>query len=429
MVLFVMLGVVLALGGAAYAQPPSVWDSVPDSVVTPLDTLSFTDVLVRIKRASPALRALPLRATAANALIEQAGAWPNPHLLATAENVDGSYSGLDQSEFSLWFSQEFELGGKRSRRVDHAARVADEIDRETRDAALEVYLAATSRYAAVVHAEERARLAKEAEVIVAELARAAGDRVRAGAALIADAALADAALARVRLSIDAADAERLRTRVALATLWGQPLGFNDAVSRAFPLSRARLSADSTQAWAQQSPAVEQARLARASRRADTALEKSLRVPNLTLDAGARRVEADDASTFLFGVGLPLPLWDRRAAAIRAAEAREQSADIESERVQAIVTGELASHIGVLDRLGARLQQTETTLLPSLTAALENMRTAYAIGRVSYSDLLEVQRTVLGLQHDLNDARHEIVETTIAIERLTGRTIEELMSNE
>jgi len=31
--------------------------------------------------------------------------------------------------------------------------------------------------------------------------------------------------------------------------------------------------------------------------------------------------------------------------------------------------------------------------------------------------------------ELIDARHEIVETTIAIERLTGRTIEELMSNE
>jgi len=428
MVLIVFL-IVIAAASGALAGPSSVWDSVPDSVVTPGDTLSFTDVLVRIKRASPALRALPLRATAASALIEQAGAWLYSHESATAENVAGSYSGLDQSEFSLWFSQEFELGGKRSRRVDHAARVADEIDRETRDAAFDVYLTATSRYAAVVHAEERARLANEAEAIVAELARAAGDRVRAGAALIADAALADAALARVRLSIDAADAERLRARVALATLWGQPLGFNDAVSRAFPLSRARPSADSTQTWAQHSPAVEQARLARASRRADTALEKSLRVPNLTLDAGARRVEADNASTFLFGVGLPLPLWDRRAAAIRAAEAREQSADIESERVQAIVTGELAGHIGVLDRLGARLQQTETTLLPSLTAALENMRTAYAIGRVSYSDLLEVQRTVLGLQHDLNDARHEIVETTIAIERLTGRTIEELMSNE
>ena len=404
MVLFVVLCVLLVSRSAVCAEPASVWDSVPDSVTTSADTLSFTAALVRIKRASPALRVLPLRAAAAQALIEQAGAWPNPHLLATAENIDGSYSGLDQSEFSLWFSQEFELGGKRSRRVDHAARVADEIARETRTGAFEIYLEAASRYAAVVHAEERARLAREAEAIVAELARAAGDRVRAGATLLADAALADAALARVRLSIDAADAERLRARVALATLWGQPLGFDDAVSHSFPLPGATLTADSSHAWALRSPAVEQARLAGVSRRADTALEKSLRVPNLTLDAGARRVDADDASTFLFGVGLPLPLWDRRAAAVRAAEVREQSADIETERVQAIVNGELAGHIGVLERLSSRLRRTETTLLPSLTAALENMRTAYGIGRVSYSDLLEVQRTVLGLQHDLNDAR-------------------------
>ena len=70
-----------------------------------------------------------------------------------------------------------------------------------------------------------------------------------------------------------------------------------------------------------------------------------------------------------------------------------------------------------------------TLAPALATALENLRTAYSIGRVSYSDLLEAQRALIALYHDANDARLGIVAETIEIERLAGRTIEELMGNE
>ena len=69
------------------------------------------------------------------------------------------------------------------------------------------------------------------------------------------------------------------------------------------------------------------------------------------------------------------------------------------------------------------------LVPALTKAFENMRTAYAIGRASYADLLEVTRTLIELEREANDTRLTIAEERIAIERLAGRTIEELMTHE
>jgi cobalt-zinc-cadmium efflux system outer membrane protein len=155
----------------------------------------------------------------------------------------------------------------------------------------------------------------------------------------------------------------------------------------------------------------------------------LRVPDLALDAGARLIEADDATTLLFGVALPLPLWDRRAGSIRAAEARAAATEIEIERVRASVTGEILGHLANVQRLRDRLRRTEAELAPAVEAALDNMRTAYAIGRASYSDLLDVQRALLELRNDANDARLAIVYESITIERLTGRTIEELTGNE
>jgi len=43
--------------------------------------------------------------------------------------------------------------------------------------------------------------------------------------------------------------------------------------------------------------------------------------------------------------------------------------------------------------------------------------------------LDVQRALLELRNDANDARLAIVYESITIERLTGRTIEELTGNE
>ncbi len=419
---------------AAGAQTPpephgrGVWTTVPDSVPES-DTLSLAGALARVKLRSPALRGLAYRVDGASALIDQAGARPNPDLVFEAENVGGSYSGFDQAELSLLLGQELELGGKRSKRIDLATRVRDETSRDALTHALDLFLETRSRYADVVHAERRILLSASAEGVIAELAKSAQDRVRAGATLVADAALASAALARVRTAVADAEAERDRARIALSALWGEPQGFDDPVARDYALLPDSIPADSAASWAARSPVVRALQLAAATQRAEAALERSLRVPNVTLGAGARRIEADDASTFLLGVGLPIPLWDRRGGAIRAAEARLRAAESETERARVLVAGALAARANALARLRARLAQADATLIPALTTALENMRTAYGIGRASYADLLEVQRTLIEIQNDANDTRRAIVAETIEIERIAGRTIEELMSHE
>jgi len=423
-----MIGAAVNAETVAPRASSSVWNLVPDSLsASPGDTLSLMQALSRVKHGSPALRALSYQVAGATALVDQAGAWPNPGVLFGAENVGGTYSGFDQSELSLWFSQEFELGGKRSNRVAHAARAADEVGRDATTTAFDLYLETKVRYADVVRAEEQWRLSKEADRVVSDLANSAEERVRAGATLTADAALATAAVVRTRLLVQDAESQRLIARIALSSLWGNPTGFDEPVTAA-PLPTERLDADSSAAWADRSPAVKRLRFSSATRRAEVAVERSLRVPNLTIEAGARRIEADGASTLLFGVGVPLPVWDRRASAIRAADARLLAADLEIERARAMVAGNLTSRFGTLERLHERLRQTQDTLIPKIEAALENMRTAYQIGRASYADLLEVQRLLIDLHTDRNDTRFAIVAETVEIERLTGQAMEE-MSNE
>ncbi len=426
LVAWILIGTIA--GSVAKASAASVWDSVPDDAA-PSDTLTFVDALARVKRGNPNLRAAPVRVAAAHALIRQAGAWPNPTLALEAENVAGSYSGFDDSELSLWLFQDVELGGKRSRRAEQSTAAAQQVARAARTDEFDVYIETRARYAAVVSADERSRLAREATQLVDALARSADERVRAGAALTADGALAQAELVRAQLAIENADTERLVARGALAALWGDTQAFDEPVAARIDGANVALPPDSAASWARYSPVVEERRLAYATHRADAAVERSLRVPDLVIGAGARRVEADDASTFLFSLGLPLPLWNRRTEAIQSAEAFARASEFEVEAVRAAVAVELASRIRSLAVLRDRLHRNETSLTPTMSSALENMRTAYGIGRVSYSDLLDVERALVELRFDAADMRREVVEHEVAVERLTGRTIQELMNHE
>ena len=71
---------------------------------------------------NPSLRSSAWQVLAKEAEVKQAGVLPNPELVAEAENVGGSgeLSGTDSAEYTVAISQEFALGGKRSKQVQVA---------------------------------------------------------------------------------------------------------------------------------------------------------------------------------------------------------------------------------------------------------------------------------------------------------------------
>jgi cobalt-zinc-cadmium efflux system outer membrane protein len=391
----------------------------------PGDTLTLAAALARVFAHAPSLGAAAARSAVAAAAAGQAAARPNPTLALEAENLGGSYLGFDYAEFTVLLTQEFELGGRRSARTAAAREASRLAVVDARTDTLDLYLETRRRYADVVHAEARHRIATRNAALVAELVTAADDLVLAGAALQSDRALAAAAHARAQVETSLADSERRRARLALASLWGAT-SFTGPVAAAIPLPASVPAADSVARWAEASPAVTRARLATGALRADRAVEKSLRVPPLSASVGARRVEFDDAGTFLVGVSMPLPLWDRRAEAVRAADARVRAADLATSRVRADVAGRLAIRLETLALLVGQVRRMDAGVIPDLEAAAEGLRAAYRAGRASYPDLLEVQRALAAVELEQNDTRRAIEEEIVAIEEITGRTIEELI---
>ena len=309
-----------ALAAALCSTQVAAQDAPPATVALTLD-----EALAAARQNSPALEAASADLRASSAARTVAGLRPNPSIEAQTENVAGSgaYRGIDSAETTVGFALPIELGGKRSARIGlaEAQGARARIDAAIADA--DVTLRVTQAYVAAVAAERRLGIARAQAGIAAEAYRAARIRVSAGRASPIEQQRAD--VLRINAEAAAARAERdtAVARDTLARLIGRPvvagldLAWFDRIDGYGPV--ARTSVDGTLALAAADAEV-------ATADAQVGLVRSQRIPDVTLSAGARRLEATNDTAAVFGVSIPLPLFNNGSAGVAQARAERDRAD-------------------------------------------------------------------------------------------------------
>lgn len=380
-------------------------------------SLSLDEALAAAGAVSPAIEASQSGIKAAEAQRAVAGLRPNPSLDAMTENVAGTgmYRGLRSSETTVGLSLPLELGGKRSARV---AVANAQLDRASLDAAItraDLRLRVTQAYNDAVAAQRRAANAREQVGIAAEVLRAARVRVAAGRASPLEKQRADVA----RLNADgAAERANRSAQVALgnlARLIGRGASTLDAawfarIEGAGPRLPVRSEGTLAAAAAQAdlSTATAQVRLAR-----------SQRVPDVTVSASARRLEATNDTAAVFGVSVPLPLFNNGRAAVDLASAQRQQAD--AQRRVALLDAEQAIALAEADVANAATTARNATG-PTLAAAQEAARIArigYREGKFGQLDLLEAERTLADTRAAAIDALAAYHDAQARLERLAA----------
>ncbi|GAA0732201.1 TolC family protein [Sphingomonas japonica] len=343
----------------------------------------------------------------------------NPSVNVEVENVvgTGSYSGIRGAETTVGMSLPLELGGKRSARIALA-------DTQTARARLAVVVAhadlrlrVTQAYNEAVASERRLLIARDQQRIATEGLRAANVRVRAGRASPLEEQRAD--VARINADTALAQTERavMLARGNLARIVGRDLGALDLgwFGRVAAGIGPRL------------PATPDGTLALAAAEADVAtanaqvrLVRSQRVPDLTLSAGARRLEATNDVAAVFGVSLPIPLFNNGRASIDAARAQRDQADALL-RV-ALLDAQQAIATAETDLANAEANARAANG-PALAAAQEAARIArigYREGKFGQLDLLEAERTLAQTRATAVDALAAYHDAEARLERLTAR---------
>ena len=406
------------LAAAACAQPAQAQTSPPPAAEPAGEALTLDRALELAGATAPLIEAATAGVRAADAQRRAAGLRPNPSVNVEAENVIGTgpYSGLSSAETTVGMSLPLELGGKRSARIGVAEAQTARARLEVVTAQADLRLKVTQAFVAAAAAERRLGVARDQRDIANEGLRGARVRVRAGRASPLEEQRADVQRINGETALEQAERATTLARGNLAQLIGRDLGQldlpwferTDGVGPKMPKS-----ADGTLALA-----LAQADIATAD--AQVRLARSQRVPDLTLSAGARRLEATNDVAAVFGVSIPLPLFNDGRASLDAARAQRDQA--EALRRGAVFDAQQAMASAETEVANAEANA-RTAAGPALAAAKEAARIArigYREGKFGQLDLLEAERTLAQTRGAAIDALAAYHDAQARLERLTAR---------
>ena len=427
----VTLCVALCLPVAAWAQdrpplPSLNVESVPAALApTPAQAptaiaaagaqrLSLRQAIDLALSHNPDLAAAALEVGANEGIRQQAGAYPNPELSYLQEDTQRATRTV-----TLQLNQPIELGGKRGARVAAAERGYAIATEDLAARRLAVRAAVTASYFDALAAQERVRVADEALELAGRATRAAALRVKAGKVAPIEETKARVAEAGVQVDANQARSELRGAQARLAALLGQGQpralvldGRLDALPTAPTL-------EDMQRQVENAPALRRARLEIERRMALTELEKARRIPDLTLSLGAKREEALGRNQAVIGVSIPLPLFDRNQGNLLEALKREDKAREELKSAQFQV---FADAVQARERLESARMQAESLalqVLPGAQSAYEAAVKGFELGKFSFLEALDAQRTLLEARVQALRAMAEAHRARAELDRILG----------
>lgn len=420
----VRLMIVLAIGCVASVLCPTRGTFAQTPTGTPA-VVTLPEALARALAHNPDLAIAAQDIGIAEADVRQAHLWPNPEFEWEGEDISGSMPGFRSSEHTIVLSQTIELGGKRSARARQAESQVAVAEADLEAVRLDVTAELTARFIAALLAQRRSELRAAAVHLAEELQRAAGEKVAAGAAATVEAIRADVALANARIDSARATSEARKAHRQLAAMWGAAEPDFDSVSGDLPpcimpptMSRL-LETETTTPRLRRWPASTQ------RARDDLTVARAAAMPDLTISAGPRFFAENGDRTFILGVSVPLPLFNRNQGAVigsqRAVAQAESQYDAARRQWQSrlLITHE---EMTAAYREAATIEQ---ELIPQAQAACDEMQRGYSQGRFDYLDLLAAEHDLVAARERLLDARQDYHLRRIEIESLIGSDLEEL----
>ena len=407
-----IIAAVLAAGACA-----SSLQAQTDQTAALVPVLTLAEALDRAGASSPFQDAATAGIRAAEAQRRVAGLRPNPSIVGEAENVAGTgiYRGLRSSETTLGLALPIELGGKRGARIAVAGAQIGRAGLQAEIARADLRLRVTQTYNIAAAAQRRVAVAEEQVGIAAEVLRAARIRVQAGRASPLEeqrAAVArisaEGALERARRSAEAASGN-------LARLLGMPVGQLD-----------RRWFDVVPSTGTMRPMATAGTLTVAAARADldtataqVRLARSQRVPDLMVSASARRLEQTNDVAAVFGISIPLTVFNNGHASIAVAEAQREQSDAQRRIAQLDAEQDVATAQAEAENAATTARNATGPALAAATEAARIARIGYREGKFGQLDLLDAERTLLETRTAAIDALAAHHDAQARLERLTA----------
>lgn len=372
---------------------------------------------------SPELGVFPYDLRAADARVLQAGLRPNPQLDIEVEDVGGrgERRGFDAAQTTVQVGQPLELGGKRAKRTHVAALDKELVQWDYKSARLDVMRETARAFVATLAAQERLALAERLLQLSRQAQSAVAQRVKAGKDSPVEELRADVALSESRIERQKAEKALTAARHRLAAAWGgQAPTFGKVEGDFYATPEPAPLAELTAALGD-NPDLARWQTEEDRRRAALRWEKARGVPDITVGAGVRRYEETDDAALVFGLAVPLPLFDRNQGGVLEATAQLGKARRQYEAARIKTLAALSEAATMLAAAHDEVTILRDDTIPKAQRAFEAAQQGYQQGKFDYLYLLDAQRTLFEMQARYVNSVAQYHQAQADVRRLTGRT--------
>ena len=397
------------------SQRPVVGEEALQTAATaPATPLSLTKAIELALEGSPEVAAATRQWEATEGQVLQGRARPNPELAYSLEDA------RSRTRTQSWqLNLPVELGGKRAARTKAAEKSREQAQAQLNElkAALRANVAAA--YFDVLTAQERLVLAKDSVALAKSSTDTVAKRVAAGKVSPVEESKARVAEAGIRVELDQAASEQRNARSRLFALLGKiEAPFTVLEGKAENLPPVPKLAD-LQSLISSSPAVVLARIEVDRRKALTDLEQSKRVPDITVSAGIQRSNETQRNILLFGVSVPLPVFDRNQGNLLEALKLEDKARDELQGATVRLHSEVAQAQERLSTIAAEVQSLRQDVLPGAKSAYDAATIGFENGKFNFLEVLDAQRTYFTAKSQYLKALGEAHRAAADVDRLLG----------
>ncbi|MCE5186494.1 MAG: TolC family protein [Planctomycetaceae bacterium] len=421
----IVLTACLLIGNSPGAPGPDLKPgqaaSQDNSAAEPNEVLTLPAALARTLMNNPELSAYSWEVRSADARALQVGLRPNPELEITVEEAGGSgpRSGFNAAETTVQVNQLVERGGKRAKRVQAAAFEKELAALNYQSKRLDVLAQTTKAFHRVLAAQETLALSEQLLTLSAQQADAVRQRVEAGKDMPLEQNKAQVAYSQTQIQHGQAVRALEDARRQLSAAWGQ----NEPV---FERTEGRLEDLGAlppfgqlagRIWQNPDLARRQVEIERS--KAQEELERAGGKSDLTVSAGMQRFNETDDNAIMFGVSIPLPVFNRNQGNLAAARYQTHKARQQKKAEELRIHAKLSRSYAELSSAHAAASETKTHILQNARQAYEHAAEAWRQGKVDYLNVLDAQRTFFETQTQYLETLAAFHTAQADVQRLTG----------
>lgn len=344
----------------------------------------------------------------------QAGLIPNPELSWSVEDTRS-----ESRVTSIQVSQPIELGGKRSARIDVSERdqdaVAIDLERKKNILRAEVIQA----FYSALRAQEGLQLSTQSLDLARRGLQVVEGRVKAGKASPIEISRAQVQLSEIQLELNRARLNQSNAYKQLALITGAKTpNFahveGDLERLPYLPSQAEMLARITD--------TADLRLANTQiQRAESSLEleKSQRIPDLTVSVGSQYDEGLGERVNLLGLSMPIPLFNRNQGnVLAAAQGADQARDLRN-AAELRLRAEAQQAFEQWESARSEVDSISGTLLPTAQQAVEGAVRGFEMGKFAFIDVLDAQRTLVSMRSQYLNTLDEAISAWVSLEKIYG----------